>query len=443
MAKKRVLIVDDEESIRFGMRSFLEAQGYHVSEADCVEKAKEVFDSCRPDVAVLDYRLHDGNALDLLRIFKQADADVPLIVLTAYGSIELAVEAVKEGAEQFLTKPINLTSLLVVIQRLLEGRRVQRKQQASVAREVRNRIDPFYGTSLAIKKLADRARKVMTTESSILLLGETGTGTCLHGISLRVIAPARTPGLALEFASAKDTSDRARRDSAGLAQREVDPSARKQRMPGRIEQRGRRLLERHHPVKAKAVHPAPHDHVAVLERHAHRPFAAQVTAEEEHRGHAQRNGHDGEPEIPFVAVLVQRQPGAGQVAVDQAGVRRKSGEARQCRRLLRQAQEHVRHRRPALPGNGILLGVAIAAAVAGPAEVAAVGQGHRHGQASRDDHVPKRRLYQNGLQCGEEFLRMAEREPVQQPGLRPDPAAIRECRTRAARCLARRGHCAS
>ncbi len=176
LKNKRVLIVDDEDSIRFGMRGFLEAQGYEVVEADCVQKAKEVFESSRPDVAVLDYRLPDGDAMDLLRVFKQVDPEVPLVVLTAYASIELAVQVVKEGAEQFLTKPIDLPSLSIILQRLLESRRIQRKQQATASREVRDRIDPFLGTSPAIQELADHARKVMQTESPILLLGETGTG---------------------------------------------------------------------------------------------------------------------------------------------------------------------------------------------------------------------------------------------------------------------------
>ena len=179
MAKARILVVDDEDSIRFGMRDFLEARGYGVVDADGCSKAREAFQASCPDVAVIDYRLHDGTAIDLLRSFRQLDPDVPLIVLTAYGSIDLAVQAVKEGAEQFLTKPIEMPALLVMLERLLANRRLQRRQQAAASRENRDRIDPLAGDSPAIRALAAQVGKVSGTDSPILILGETGTGKSL------------------------------------------------------------------------------------------------------------------------------------------------------------------------------------------------------------------------------------------------------------------------
>lgn len=179
MSSKRILIVDDEDSIRFGMQAFLESRGYRVFEADSCETARTAFRTASPDAVVLDYRLHDGTAIDLLRDFKQVDPDVPLIVLTAYGSIELAVKAVKEGAEQFLTKPIELPTLLAILKRLFVNRRLQRQQQVIATRESRNRVDPFAGHSQAIRTLADQATRVSGTDSPILILGETGTGKSL------------------------------------------------------------------------------------------------------------------------------------------------------------------------------------------------------------------------------------------------------------------------
>ena len=207
MAKKRILVVDDEDSIRFGLRNFLEARGYAVVEADSCVKAQEIFQASRPDVAILDYRLHDGSAIDLLRGFKQVDAGVPLIVLTAYGSIDLAVQAVKEGAEHFLTKPIELPALLVILQRLLENRRLQRRQQVATTREKRDLVDPFLGTSAAIRALAEDVNKVLAAESPILILGETGTGKSilaawLHRHGPRADEPfvdLNCAGLAREF----------------------------------------------------------------------------------------------------------------------------------------------------------------------------------------------------------------------------------------------------
>ncbi|MFT4132975.1 sigma-54-dependent transcriptional regulator [Labrys sp. (in: a-proteobacteria)] len=176
MSSKRILIVDDEDSIRFGVHAFLESQGYRVFEADSCQKAKELFQASTPDAAVIDYRLHDGTALDLLRAFKQVDPGVPLIVLTAYGTIELAVEAVKEGAEQFLTKPIELPVLHAILKRLFANQRLQRQQRAVATRESRERVDPFAGQSAAIKKLAAQAIKIRGTSSPVLILGETGSG---------------------------------------------------------------------------------------------------------------------------------------------------------------------------------------------------------------------------------------------------------------------------
>jgi len=100
----------------------------------------------------------------------------PNRVLTAHGSIDLAVRAIKEGADQFLTKPLELPALLVILERLLQKQRNHHKQLASKTRQIRQQINPFIGTSAAIKSLADQARKILTTESPILILGETGSG---------------------------------------------------------------------------------------------------------------------------------------------------------------------------------------------------------------------------------------------------------------------------
>jgi len=179
LARTRILIVDDEDSIRFGMRDFLEARGYSVADADSCQKARELFEASSPDVAIVDYRLHDGSAMELLRDFKQIDPDVPLIVLTAYGSIDLAVQAVKEGAEQFLTKPIEMPALHVILKRILVNRRLQRQQQVVTTRENRERVDPLAGESPAMRDLAAQLHKIAAADSPILILGETGTGKSL------------------------------------------------------------------------------------------------------------------------------------------------------------------------------------------------------------------------------------------------------------------------
>jgi DNA-binding NtrC family response regulator len=176
VAKNRILIVDDEPAVRFGIRDFLELQGYEIEEAESCKDARHLFSISRPDVVIADYMLPDGTALDLLPRLKEIDSEIPLLVLTGHGSIDLAVKAIKEGAEQFLTKPIEMSALHVILQRLLETQRRHHKHLASRTRRVRQAIDPFIGTSAAIRSLADQARKILTTESPVLILGETGSG---------------------------------------------------------------------------------------------------------------------------------------------------------------------------------------------------------------------------------------------------------------------------
>ena len=176
MARNKVLVVDDEPGVRFGIRDFLEQQGYEIEEAQSCEEAQNLFRTSRPDIVIADYMMPDGTALDLLPRLKEIDPDTPLLVLTAHGSIDLAVRAIKEGAEQFLTKPLELPALQVILQRLLQKQRNHHKQLASKTRQVRLAIDPFIGTSPAIRALADQARKILSSESPILIRGETGSG---------------------------------------------------------------------------------------------------------------------------------------------------------------------------------------------------------------------------------------------------------------------------
>ena len=176
MAKNRILIVDDEPGLRFGIRDYLELQGYEIDEAESCRDAQDLFRTSRPDIVIADYLLPDGTALDLLPRLKEINPDIPLLILTAHGSIDLAVRAIKEGAEQFLTKPLELPALVVILKRLIENQRNRHKQLASRSREGRRSVNPFIGASSSIRLLAEQAKRVLATESPVLILGETGTG---------------------------------------------------------------------------------------------------------------------------------------------------------------------------------------------------------------------------------------------------------------------------
>jgi DNA-binding NtrC family response regulator len=190
VSRDRVLLVDDDPTIRFGVADFLASRGYEVEAVASCDEALGAFRACRPDVAVLDYSLGDGTALDLLPRLQLVDPTVPLLILTAHGSIDLAVEAIKLGAEQFLTKPIELPALAAILERITEHQRQRKREAARRATAARDEIDPFFGTSACIRRLAAEAERVAAADSPVLVQGETGTGKgvlarWLHGRSGR------------------------------------------------------------------------------------------------------------------------------------------------------------------------------------------------------------------------------------------------------------------
>lgn len=195
MPKVKILAVDDDEIILFAVRDFLELQGYLVDEAETCAETEIKYRADFYDAVLLDYSLPDGNGLDLLPKLKAIDSRIPIIMLTGYASIELAVRAIQLGAEQFLTKPLDLPALLVVLERALENERNRRKQMVRDSREQPQRtVDPFIGQSSAIRTLEEQSRLVAATESPILIQGETGTGKSelarwLHRQSSRTAEP--------------------------------------------------------------------------------------------------------------------------------------------------------------------------------------------------------------------------------------------------------------
>jgi DNA-binding NtrC family response regulator len=176
MARKRIIVGEDDRAIRGALAEFLESLDYEVVEAENCAAIREAFRESSPDAAVLDYSLPDGTALDLLPYLKHSHPTVPLILLTGNGTVPLAVQAIKEGAEQFLTKPVEMSAIAVVLERALKNQRNQQKQLAGKAREKRESVDPFLGTSEAIREVAEQAQKLAASQCPVLIAGETGSG---------------------------------------------------------------------------------------------------------------------------------------------------------------------------------------------------------------------------------------------------------------------------
>jgi DNA-binding NtrC family response regulator len=176
MSKKRILIGEDDRSIRLALSEYLQSLDYSVAEAITCEGIRQGFQKSTPDAAILDCSLPDGTALDLLPSLRQAYASVPLILLTGNGTIEMAVQAIKEGAEQFLTKPVQMAAIAVVLERALKNQRNHQKQMAGKAKEKRETVDPFVGVSPAIRQIAEEAERVCGSHCPVLIAGETGSG---------------------------------------------------------------------------------------------------------------------------------------------------------------------------------------------------------------------------------------------------------------------------
>ena len=171
-----ILVVDDDQIVRRSIRDLLQSCGFSVHEAESCETGLAAFRNHRPDIVLVEHRLPDGDGVHLLGQLRATDPDVPCIVLSGHGTIDLAVQAVKEGAENFVTKPIKSGLLEALIPRLLQQQASRKRTIVQAVRDARADLDPFLGTSPAIRGLAEDARRMVGADGPLLLLGETGSG---------------------------------------------------------------------------------------------------------------------------------------------------------------------------------------------------------------------------------------------------------------------------
>src|SRR5712664_3330966 len=172
-----ILLVEDKESLRRVLRLTLENAGYSVTEAADARAAINEIGRVPHKVVLTDLRMPNGTGLDVLRAARLADGDVPVIVMTAYGSIDEAVQAMKDGAHDFLQKPVDSNHLLLLVGRALEQSRL-RTENLLLREEWSKRygFPRIIGESDAIKRAVGETQRVAQTEATVLLLGESGTG---------------------------------------------------------------------------------------------------------------------------------------------------------------------------------------------------------------------------------------------------------------------------
>jgi len=173
---KKILVLDDDVLVQDFLESGLGIEGFEVVMANSVSSALVEVRKSNPDIILADYELRDGTAFDLLSWLKSHDFRIPVVVLTGHASIDLAVRAVKNGAEQFIPKPVDLGFLVTTLHRVLDNVRFQQKETANKLERSRYARDPFLGSSKAIQELKRSAKRAAESNSTILIQGETGTG---------------------------------------------------------------------------------------------------------------------------------------------------------------------------------------------------------------------------------------------------------------------------
>jgi DNA-binding NtrC family response regulator len=186
----RVLVVDDEEVIRDVLERLLEREGWTVNTAENAAEALEVFDSDPHDVVLLDLMLPDRPGLEVLREMRRRDADAVIVIVTAYSSIEGAIQAMREGAFHYIPKPFQNQEVLLTVRKGAEARRLteeNRRLKQELSRQYG--LGRIIGKSEAMRKVFDLVRLAGPSRSTILVEGESGTGKELVARAIHTHSP--------------------------------------------------------------------------------------------------------------------------------------------------------------------------------------------------------------------------------------------------------------
>ncbi|MEI8075466.1 MAG: sigma-54 dependent transcriptional regulator [Bacteroidota bacterium] len=188
----QILIIDDERSIRNVLKDILTNEGFKVEEAADGEEGLKKFQSNAYDLVLCDIKMPKLDGLEFLDSVMQTNTEVPIIMISGHGNIETAVDAVKKGAFDYISKPPDLNRLLITIRNALDKNNLV-KETKVLKRKV-SKVQEIIGNSDAIKKIKDTIEKVATTDARVLVTGENGTGKelvarWLHEKSNRVDAP--------------------------------------------------------------------------------------------------------------------------------------------------------------------------------------------------------------------------------------------------------------
>jgi DNA-binding NtrC family response regulator len=201
-----ILLVEDKDSLRTMLRRALEAQGHLVIEARSQPEAVDLLRTASPGVVLSDLRLTEGDGFGVLRAAKELDPDLPVIVMTAYGSIQDAVAAMKEGALDFLAKPVDPDHLLLLVGRALAQRRLVTENILLKEELAQRRGAPqIVGEDRRLKQVTAALHRAAGSDVTVLLEGESGTGKELFARALHALSPrADGPFVAINCAAIPD-----------------------------------------------------------------------------------------------------------------------------------------------------------------------------------------------------------------------------------------------
>ncbi|HPT29325.1 MAG TPA: sigma-54 dependent transcriptional regulator, partial [Bryobacteraceae bacterium] len=188
--KGRILVIDDEADIRESLETLLDIEGYSVTLAENAAQGLKCLESSSFDLVLLDLMMPDRSGLELLDDLRARDRETPVFLITAYGSIEVAVQALKSGANDYFSKPWDNEKLLIEIERQIARTRLEHEnRELRRALKVRYAFPNIVGKSERMLKVLDLVAQVAPSKSNVLITGETGTGKELIAKAIHANSP--------------------------------------------------------------------------------------------------------------------------------------------------------------------------------------------------------------------------------------------------------------
>jgi two-component system NtrC family response regulator/two-component system response regulator HydG len=192
MATARIVVVDDDKSAREALNTLLTDEGFEVAEAGDGEEALALMAAFGPDAVLADVRMPKMDGLTFLRRCREEGHSAVFVMMTAFASIETAVEAMRAGAESYLVKPVDVNAVLVVLEKALEKHRLKRDADSLRARlHERYRFHSIVGDSTELQAVFDVVKRAAPTKATVLILGESGTGKELIGQAIHEESPRK------------------------------------------------------------------------------------------------------------------------------------------------------------------------------------------------------------------------------------------------------------